>query len=231
MAGNREEERTEAHRHRIGLTTSQVAASALAASCAAIVASYLGVAGTISGAAIGSIVATTGSAFYGHAFHTGGKKIVKRLGPNTFLLSGPKGKAAITVQASTTIAPEPTTTRAPAGPPGPKQSRYRKAGALAAALLVVFGAAITVGLLAGGAIRQSGTGITEIPPQFATRSSTATRPAGSNTPPTPTTSPSAATPASTTPGSVRPSGSPGITRSSDPGAASPPATNQRTPGP
>ena len=73
MAGNSAEEHPETRRNPIGLTPSQVAASALAASCSAIVASVLGVAGTISGAAIGSIVATTGSAFYGHAFRHSGK--------------------------------------------------------------------------------------------------------------------------------------------------------------
>jgi hypothetical protein len=236
MAGNTEEERTEAQKRRIGLTTSQVAASALAASCAAIVASYLGVAGTISGAAIGSIVATTGSAFYGHAFHTGGKKIVKRLGPNTFLLPDPKPKAAIIARADAGIAPRPTAQPAPTwhseGKRGPGyRSGYRKAAALAAALLVVFGAAITVGLLAGGPIRQSGTGINVIPPQSATRLPTTTPPAGSSTPPMATTSPSAATPDSSASGSVSPSGSPDATPSSDSKVASPPAASQNVPGP
>jgi uncharacterized membrane protein YjjB (DUF3815 family) len=62
-------------RRKINLTPSQVAASALAASCAALVASTLGVAGTLIGAAVGSVVTTTGAALYSHLFHTGGKKI------------------------------------------------------------------------------------------------------------------------------------------------------------
>ncbi len=156
-----EPERTPTQRHRIGLTASQVAASALAASCAAIVASYLGVAGTISGAAIGSIVATTGSAFYGHAFHTGGKKIVDRLGPNGFPISELRLKALITARAEAGRAKGPASAARTvrAGLAEFKQGfGYRKAAALAAALLVVFGAALTVGLLAGGPVRQAGAG-------------------------------------------------------------------------
>jgi hypothetical protein len=64
---------------RLNLTTSQVAASALAACCASIVASYLGVAGTVIGAAVGSVVATTGAAIWGHLFRTGGKKLKQTL--------------------------------------------------------------------------------------------------------------------------------------------------------
>ena len=64
---------------RLNLTTSQVAASALAACCASIVASYLGVAGTVIGAAVGSIVATTGAAVWAHLFRKGGDKIKQTL--------------------------------------------------------------------------------------------------------------------------------------------------------
>jgi hypothetical protein len=62
-------------RPRLNLTTSQVAASALAACCASVVASYLGVAGTVIGAAVGSIVATTGAAVYGHLFRRGSARL------------------------------------------------------------------------------------------------------------------------------------------------------------
>lgn len=66
-------------RPRLNLTTSQVAASALAACCASIVASYLGVAGTVIGAAVGSVIATTGAAIWGHLFRRGGDKIKQTL--------------------------------------------------------------------------------------------------------------------------------------------------------
>ena len=68
-----------AKKPRLNLTTSQVAASALAACCASIVASYLGVAGTVIGAAVGSVIATTGAAIWGHLFRTGGDKIKQTL--------------------------------------------------------------------------------------------------------------------------------------------------------
>jgi hypothetical protein len=70
-------------KHSINLTPSQVAASALAASCSAIVASYLGVAGTVIGAAVGSVVATTGAAIYGHLLRSSGTKIKTTLGTAT----------------------------------------------------------------------------------------------------------------------------------------------------
>jgi hypothetical protein len=74
-----EQQDKQAKKPRLNLTTSQVAASALAACCASIVASYLGVAGTVIGAAVGSVVATTGAAIYGHLFRTGGDKIKQTL--------------------------------------------------------------------------------------------------------------------------------------------------------
>jgi len=74
-----EQQDNKAKKPRLNLTTSQVAASALAACCASIVASYLGVAGTVIGAAVGSVVATTGAAVYGHLFRTGGDKIKQTL--------------------------------------------------------------------------------------------------------------------------------------------------------
>lgn len=66
-------------RRKINLTPSQVAASALAASCAALVASTLGVAGTLIGAAVGSVITTTGAAVYSHLFHSSGKRIADTL--------------------------------------------------------------------------------------------------------------------------------------------------------
>lgn len=79
MSEREEQQGTRAKKPRLNLTTSQVAASALAACCASIVASYLGVAGTVIGAAVGSVVATTGAAVWGHVFRTGGDKIKQTL--------------------------------------------------------------------------------------------------------------------------------------------------------
>lgn len=53
--------------HGFELNVKQVAASALAAASAAVATSTLGVAGTVIGAAVMSVVATVGSAVYGHS--------------------------------------------------------------------------------------------------------------------------------------------------------------------
>ena len=52
---------------RIQLSAAQVAASCLAAVSAAVICSFFGVAGTVIGTAVASIVATTGSALYSHS--------------------------------------------------------------------------------------------------------------------------------------------------------------------
>ena len=81
-------------RPRLNLTTSQVAASALAACSASIVASYLGVAGTVIGAAVGSVIATTGAAIWGHLFRRGGDKIKQ-----TLLVNGQQVEVEVDAQA------------------------------------------------------------------------------------------------------------------------------------
>jgi hypothetical protein len=58
----------------LGVNGTQVCASTLASVSAAVVASVFGVAGTIAGAPVVSVVATTGSALYSHGIrHTGAK--------------------------------------------------------------------------------------------------------------------------------------------------------------
>jgi len=66
-------------RKSLDLSLIQVAASALAAVGAAILASSLGVAGTIIGAAVVSIGATCGSALFQHVFHRTGEEIRSRV--------------------------------------------------------------------------------------------------------------------------------------------------------
>lgn len=58
-----------------GLSTTQVAGSALAAATSALAASFLGVAGTIVGAVVGSLVATTASAVYAHSLRRAGARL------------------------------------------------------------------------------------------------------------------------------------------------------------
>lgn len=55
-----------AESERLGLSATQLLASGLAAMSATVAASYFGVAGTVIGAALGSVVTVTGSAVYGY---------------------------------------------------------------------------------------------------------------------------------------------------------------------
>ena len=62
---------------RVGLSGSQVAASALAAVSSAVAASYLGVAGTVIGAGVGSVIATVCTALYQHSLTRTNERIRK----------------------------------------------------------------------------------------------------------------------------------------------------------
>jgi len=189
-----EQQKGEAPKHRLKLSPSQVAASSLAACCSALVASFLGIAGTIGGAAIGSVVATTGTAVYGHALRKGSTKIVRRLGSSTVVASQgePQPPAPEWTQTELPLSPEAAGADADTSAdeaaaaevgsvgawPRPAKTKYRNPIALAAALLVVFGTAIIVGLLAGGPIRQAGTGYNFTRPQPAATQHSATASAG-----------------------------------------------------
>lgn len=191
-----EQQNDEPPKHRLKLSPSQVAASSLAACCSALVASFLGIEGTIGGAAIGSVVATTGTAVYGHALRKGSTKIVRRLGSSTVVASQGEPQAPTPEWTQTELPLTPEAEEADADTdasadeeaaaqvgsdgswPRPAKTKYRKPIALAAALLVVFGTAIIVGLLAGGPIRQAGTGYNFTRPQPAATQHSATASAG-----------------------------------------------------
>lgn len=66
---------------RLGLNPAQVTGSAMAAVSAAVAASWLGVAGTIIGAAIGSLFATVGSALYAQTLKQGHHVVRKGIRP------------------------------------------------------------------------------------------------------------------------------------------------------
>ncbi|WP_157849846.1 MULTISPECIES: hypothetical protein [Streptomyces] len=78
------EEGGKEERKRIDLSVAQVAASALAAVAGALLASELGVYGTIMGAAVVSIGATTGGAVFQHVFRRTGEQLREAVdrGPN-----------------------------------------------------------------------------------------------------------------------------------------------------
>jgi hypothetical protein len=222
-----EQPNSQAHGHRLKLSPSQVAASSVAACSSALVASFLGVAGTIGGAAIGSVVATTGTAVYGHALRRGGTKIAERLGPDAVVADEAESETAPRTQAGIALTPEAdglagAIERATSPGPSrtPPKTGYRKSIALAVAMLAVFGAAITVGLLAGGPIRQAGTGYNFTRPQTVTQGPSASPSTGSPTATT-TTSPSASTSATASSSAPTPSSSSAATSQ---GTASQPPT-------
>jgi hypothetical protein len=64
-----------ARRGRLGLSATQLIASALAAITATIAASYLGVSGTVVGAAVASVLTAIGNAVYGHSLRSTGNRV------------------------------------------------------------------------------------------------------------------------------------------------------------
>ncbi len=67
--------RTPTKTPRLQISATQLIASALAAVTATFAASYLGVSGTVIGAAIASVVTVTGNAVYGHSLHRTSERV------------------------------------------------------------------------------------------------------------------------------------------------------------
>lgn len=63
-------------RPRIQLSANQVIASALAAITATVAASFLGIAGTVIGAAVASVLSVTGNAVYSHSIQRTGDRVI-----------------------------------------------------------------------------------------------------------------------------------------------------------
>jgi hypothetical protein len=77
----------EPKRRKLDVTGSQVLAGALAASTSAVAASYLGVAGTVIGAGLGSVVATVSTALYKHSL-VRSTTVIQKVVPPTLLRDG-----------------------------------------------------------------------------------------------------------------------------------------------
>ncbi|GAA4931071.1 hypothetical protein EV188_102482 [Actinomycetospora succinea] len=91
------EEKTASASAGIGLTFPQIIASALAAATAAILGSFMGVLGTIGGAAVASIISTVGSALYQKSLEVTRDRVKERLvvaGPNNTRIATAVGKVA-----------------------------------------------------------------------------------------------------------------------------------------
>ncbi|GAA0924399.1 hypothetical protein [Streptomyces rhizosphaericus] len=108
---------------RIELSAAHVAGSALAAVAAAVLASKLGVYGTILGAGVVSVVATAGGTLFQHLFRRTGEQIkevrVQTRPTGRRRYGGPAGPAAPAEEAGPTEPVEPTEPAEPAGPTGP----------------------------------------------------------------------------------------------------------------
>jgi hypothetical protein len=221
------------------ISAAQVAGSALAAVSAAVVASFLGVGGTLVGAALGSVVASIGGAVYSHSFQRAGYRLgeTKVLTVVTNRRAGEPdpGPADVPVieeepghsaYAGTAPVDEPE----PAGPlpaPGgrvPRRLSWKAALALTVVAFVVAIAAIEVVELVIGRPISGGSGGTTISHLVSPKTHKKPTPAPSPTPTTPVSTPTVTvtvsptgtptgTPTSTPTGSptTAPTGSPTVT--------------------
>jgi uncharacterized membrane protein YgcG len=99
---------TDPDKKRIDLSLPQVAGSGAAALVAAYLASFLGVYGTILGAAVVSVLATTGGAIFQHLFHRTGEQLRDATAP----LARPQSQRTDPADDATTVLPAHTRTGA-----------------------------------------------------------------------------------------------------------------------
>jgi len=125
--------------HSPSISLSQIAASALAASAAAFAASYLGVTGTIIGAAVASVIFTVGNAMFHHSFRRSGEAVRRTatlVRPAGSTLSGPPSATPDLEHTRVLdIAPEPPRVRTPMS--------WRRTALAAAAVLGITLAGLT----------------------------------------------------------------------------------------
>jgi hypothetical protein len=118
-----------------GINIPKTIGGALAAVCAAVVGSYLGVAGTLVGAAVASIIGTVGTEIYERSIKKGGKKL-QTLAP-TFI----KAPAAV----GTPPVPAASEEDSPSHTVAPKpQIRWRRIALLAGAVFVLAMGSLTI---------------------------------------------------------------------------------------
>jgi len=173
-------------RNRYGLSTAQVFGSALAAMTSAFAASRLGVAGTLIGAAVGSVVATVGGAIYAHTFRSAHRHIEAVVPLRT------------TRPVAPSVGPEEAVDGADLGstPAEVAARRWRVLATVLAGLLLALGLITAIELVIGhplGNAAEKGTTITRVATDPGTPRSRVepTAPAGQKPEPTPTTTPTA----------------------------------------
>jgi hypothetical protein len=175
VAMSDDDETREADKRRaFGLTLPQLAGGALASVTTAVVASRLGVTGTVLGAAFGSVVSTIGAAIYGHSIERAQVRVVstgERLAraraaePGRTRPIGPSEPSEPRVQA--TVAPPPGPADLPRRPRRQRSSRGWRPWAITAGVLFVAAMlTITVLELALGhpvsGSKESGTTVTRV---------------------------------------------------------------------
>ncbi|WP_336028898.1 hypothetical protein [Geodermatophilus sp. FMUSA9-8] len=193
---------------RLQLSPVQVAAGALAAVSSAVVLSFFGVAGTVIGAALASIVSTVGSALYSASLTTTGERLRK---------ARVHRPAPVADPADTTATRELPASLDPRRAPAPRQRpRWVRVGAYAAAVFVTAMVVVTgielvsqqpVSALVGGTeTSSSSTTIGELSNASSSRD-TSDDPAESGGPAEGTTeAPASTTPADGTPADETPAG-------------------------
>lgn len=143
-----------------GIDLTRILGGALAAVCAAVAGSFLGVAGTLVGAAVASVIGSVGTEIYSRSINRGTKKLQSTLAPA--FIKAPAAVGTPPVEAATeedspshTVA-ESTDVSDPAANPAPKAKpgiRWKRV-ALAAGLLFVLAmsAIFVVELMAGRSV-------------------------------------------------------------------------------
>ncbi len=147
-------------RNRFGLSGAQVAGSALAAMTSALAASGLGVAGTLLGAALGSVVITVGGAVYAHTFRSARRRIVTIVPAAT----RPSRTAPLAARAEAAYRPTPVAAADPVPGRDGAARRWRTVATVLAGLLIALGAITALEVVLGHPIAdssRSGTTITD----------------------------------------------------------------------
>jgi hypothetical protein len=126
---------SQSHRHGLRISATQLIASALAAVTATVAASYLGVSGTVIGAAVASVVTVVGNTVYGHSLRQTGNR-VRTVVPSGVRWSPPAG---------TDLRPAPA-----AVPPAARPREREKATSLRVLAVACAGVFVAVILLVTG---------------------------------------------------------------------------------
>lgn len=145
------------------LSATQVVASVLAAMTATLAASFLGVAGTVIGAAVASVLTVVGNAVYGHSIQRTGERVRAAVPAGARWLPPPAGVSTATTTTTTSGAKQAerrdTTRHSADNAPLGGRARLKRLGLACLAVFAVINVAITsVELIAGRPISDLLTG-------------------------------------------------------------------------